>query len=139
MGVFLVPFAHRCKTVAGKTVHTLRILLEGDRLWCEDAVEAALAENGLVPKAMHAVTFEGKSCVLAHIDTTKTDMGSMYSAEELEPTDKTTHRWCTYHIIMQNGAPWLPPPTDLPFSHPLFVHILKACDVDYLNGDLRSS
>ena len=101
MGVLLVPFTYRCKTVAGKTVHTLRILLEGDRLWCEDAVEAALAENGLVPKATHTVTFEGKSCVLAHIDTTKTDLSSMYSAEELVPTDKTTHRWC---IIPRNYA-----------------------------------
>jgi hypothetical protein len=145
--MYLIPFVHRQGTLAGKTVHTLRILLEGDHLWYEEAVEAALEENGLVPKTLHAQTLEGKSCVLAQIDTTKTDITTMYSAEELEPTDKTTHKWVTVHLLFQNGTLWLPPPSDLAFSplspsttHSLLVErILKACDVDYLNGGLRSS
>lgn len=142
--MYLVPFVHRQSTLAGKTVHTLRILLEGDHLWYEEAVEAALEENGLVPRALHAQTLEGKPCVLAPIDTTKTDISSMYSAEELDPADKTTHRWVTVHLLFQNGQLWLPPPSDLAFaplsSFTLFVErILKACGVDYLNGGLRSS
>jgi hypothetical protein len=130
--MYLVPFVHRQSTLAGKTVHTLRILLEGDHLWCEEAVEAALEENGLVPKTLHIQTLDGKPCVLAPIDTTKTDITSMYSAEELEPTDKTTHRWVTVHLLFQNDQLWLPPPSDLAFAplppsttHTLFVQLCK--------------
>jgi hypothetical protein len=136
--MYLVPFVHRQSTLAGKTVHTLRILLEGDHLWHEEAVEAALDENGLVPKTLQTLTMEGKSCILAAIDTTKTDISSMYSAEELDSTDKTTHKWVTVHLLFQNGQLWLPPPADLAFyplsfssTRTLLVErILKACDVD---------
>jgi hypothetical protein len=147
--MYLIPFVHRSSTLAGKTVHTVRILLEGDRLWHEEAMEAALEENGLVLKALESfpiLTLEGKSCVLAAIDIEKTDLSSMYSAEELDSADRETHRWCTFHLVFQNGALWLPPPADLvfsplspPASQTLLQHILKACDVDYINGGRRSS
>jgi hypothetical protein len=130
--MYIVPFVHRQSTLAGKTVHTLRILLEGDHLWYEEAVEAALEDNGLVPKALHTQTLEGKSCVLVQIDTMKTDITTMYMAEELEPMDKTTHRWVTVHLLFQNDQLWLPPPADLAFAplspsmtHTLFVQLCK--------------
>lgn len=149
--MYLIPFVHRSGTLAGKTVHTVRILLEGNRLWCEEAMDAALEENGLILKTMDAsslpiLTLEGKSCVLAAIDVNKTDLSSMYSAEELDSGDKETHRWCTFHLVFQNSAMWLPPPADLvfpplspPASQTLLQHILKACDVDSINGGHRSS
>ena len=141
--MYIVPYVHRVSTIGDKIVHTIRILLEGDRLWSEDAPEAALEENGFVSKITRTKLVEGHQCFFADIDSNKTDLASMYSAEELDPADKDTHRWCQFHLITTaSGAFWLPPPADLVFAplsaRSLFVRILKPCDVDYLNGDYET-
>jgi hypothetical protein len=142
--MYLIPYlcsvAH---TITGKSVYTVKILQEGLKAWQEadSAIRQALDENGLSHTGVPLVTtLEGHPCTFVAIDSTRTDLGSMYSAEELPSTDTETHRWHTYRLLTNtaDNSLWLPPPPDATL-HPFSLlgvlrHILKARGVDLVNG-----
>ena len=144
--MYLLPYT--CNIIrhpSGKTIYTLRILQEGDAVWQETDTSEALKENGLVSLHTPCLDFvEGHACLFVPIDETRTDLSSMYTAEELDPSDKETHRWCTYRLIVNtaDNSLWLPPPPDAtiaPFTLAgVLRHILKACGVELLNGGWSS-
>lgn len=143
--MYLIPFVFSVAHLPiGKTVYTIRVLREGNHAWQETDAVLALEENGLVPllssSSSTPIRLEEHDCLFVRIDPTRTDLSLMYSDEELDPADTETHRWCTYRIV-QNTADkslWLPPPPDAtldPFSlGGVLRHILKACDVELVNG-----
>lgn len=143
--MYLIPYVYSAQhTLASKTIYTVRILQEGVGAWQENEedVAEALEANGLLTTgALTPAAVEGHACVCAAIDLSRTDLNAMYCAEELPPTDTTTHRWHTYRLITNtaDNSIWLQPPADAtvaPFSLlGLLKHILKARGVDLVNGD----
>jgi hypothetical protein len=144
--MYLIPFVFSVAHLpVGKTIYTIRVLQEGDHVWQETDVALALEENGLVPLSSFSsssapIRLEEHDCLFVRIDPKRTDLSLMYSEEELDPADKETHRWCTYRIVQNTGDKtiWLPPPPDA-ILHPFSLggvlrHILKACDVELVNG-----
>jgi hypothetical protein len=137
----LFPYVYSVQIRANKQVHVIRILQEGCNAWEETDAAAALEENGLFALTPPVINvLGGKSCMFVAIDPARTNLSSMYSAEELPATDTETHRWCTYRVITHgtDGTLWLPLPVDAvipPFPlGEVLRSILKAHGVELLNG-----
>lgn len=143
--MYLIPYVYKvAPLLSGKTLYTVQILQEGTGAWQENEedIAEALEANGLFTTgALAPVALGGHACVCAAVDLSRTDLSAMYSAEELPPTDTTTHRWHTYRLLTNtvDNSIWLPPPPDAtvaPFPLlELLRHILKARGVDLVNGD----
>lgn len=115
--MILVPFTHTSVLKNKKTVHTIRLLLEGGQQWWqEDAdIQTVLELNDLV--ALHEFVEGDKHYI--HIDSTKTPMDSMYDWREC-PVNSDTLCWRTYHLLLQEDTePWIPP------SDPLLKCVLE--------------
>jgi hypothetical protein len=102
--MILVPFTHTSVLKNKKTVHTIRLLLEGgQRFWQEEAdIPVVLELNELVPS--HQFTEEDKHYV--QIDSIKTNMESMYDWRECA-VDSDLLCWRTYHFILDGSVPWI--------------------------------
>jgi len=113
--MILVPFTHTSVLKNKKTVHTIRLLLEGgQRFWQEEAdVQTVLELNELVALQQ----FAGDDKHYVQIDTTKTPMDSMYDWREC-PFDTDLLCWRTYHVILDGDQPWIS------FSDPILQCVL---------------
>ena len=116
----LVPYTYSSLRRNEKVIHTIRILMEGNKIWQEadmaDPLQNALEPNGLlVTKSF----FEANHHYF-QIDETRTDMASMFEYRECEP-DTDILCWSTFHLITNEaGEPWF----DVPYS--FLRTILKA-------------
>jgi len=119
--MILVPFTHTSVLRNKKTVHTIRLLLDGgQRFWEEDAeIQTVLELNELVAQTH----FVEDNRHYVQIDPIKTSMDSMYDWREC-PLDTDQLCWRTYHVILDGSDPWIS------FTDPLLkcvlVPILKA-------------
>uniref|UniRef100_A0A6C0K123 Uncharacterized protein n=1 Tax=viral metagenome TaxID=1070528 RepID=A0A6C0K123_9ZZZZ len=119
--MILVPFTRTTVLKNKKTVHTIRLLLEGgQRFWEELAdVKTVLELNELV--ALHQFVEGDKHYI--HIDSKATRMESMYDWREC-PAHSDTLCWRTYHVLLQEDMePWIPPSD--PLLKCVFEPILK--------------
>jgi len=119
--MILVPFTHTSVLRNKKTVHTIRLLLEGgQRFWEEEAdIQTVLDLNELVARTHF--TEDNKHYV--QIDRTKTPMDSMYDWREC-PLDTDQLCWRTYHVILDGDDPWIT--VSDPLLKCVLVPILKA-------------
>jgi len=119
--MILVPFTHTSILKNKKTVHTIRLLLDGgQRFWEEEAdVHTVLELNELVAQT-HFV--EGNKHYV-QIDVTKTSMDSMYDWRECA-INSDQLCWRTYHVILDGTEPWIS--VGDPLLKCVLVPILKA-------------
>jgi hypothetical protein len=102
--MILVPFTHTSVLKNKKTIHTIRLLLEGGyQFWQEEAdIPVVLELNELVPANQFT---EGDKHYI-HIDSVKTSMDSMYDWREC-PVTSDQLCWRTYHVILDGTDPWI--------------------------------
>ena len=109
--MILVPFTHTSVLKNKKTVHTIRILMEGGQtLWTEEApVDSVLELNELTTKGR----FMANDMQFLHIDELATNMDTMYDWRELEATSDTLC-WRTYHVLLDEAnEPWIQIPDSI--------------------------
>jgi len=100
--------------------------MEGSQIWTEgnltDPFVEALEPNGLFMKR----AFQIKDHSYFQIDLDKTNMESMYTYKECEPSTDILS-WHIFHIITDaKGSLWI----DIPLAHSYLEPILKAHYVD---------
>ena len=103
--MILVPFVHTSVLRTAKTVHTIRLLLEGGhRFWQEETpVSIVLELNELVAERQFTSGDKYYIC----INTEATNMESMYDWREC-PINSDTLCWRTYHILLtEEESPWI--------------------------------
>jgi len=116
----LVPYTYSSLKRNKKVIHSIRVLLEGNKIWQEsdmvDPIRTALEPNGLV---VSNDFLEGEHHYF-QIDERQTDMASMFDYKECEP-DTDILCWNTFYIITnETGNLWF----DIPY--PFLITILKA-------------
>jgi len=119
----LLPYTYSSLKRGDKLLHILRILMEGKQIWTESSVLTNPIQEALEPNGLYVQqTFEHQSDHYFCLDTTKTDIKSMYDYKECEPnTDMLC--WNIFYIITDlNGIPWI----DIPKEHTYLKPILKA-------------
>lgn len=116
----LVPYTYSSLKRNEKVIHTLRVLLEGNKIWQEsdliNPIQNALEPNGLLVTKSFLETDHH----YFQIDETRTDMTSMFEYRECEP-DTDILCWNTFYLITNEaGELWF----DVPY--PFLRTILKA-------------
>jgi hypothetical protein len=117
----LVPYTYKSLKRLAKQIHTIRVLMEGNHIWTEEAILADPIQQALQPNDLYVQTsFSEKDLHYFQIDVSRTDLTTMYDYKECDP-GTTTLCWNTFHIITdERGNPFI----DIPY---LFLStILKA-------------
>lgn len=109
--MLIIPYTHiSYSTPNSLIIHRIHILCQGgDIIWEEDEqnIIDILEPNGLFSSNIHIDS--SRNTYYADIDTTKTDMSSMYTWNELESTDKESLCWRTFTFVQtQDSSNWLP-------------------------------
>jgi hypothetical protein len=117
----LVPYTYESKKRLTKQIHTLRVLMEGNQIWTEEAVLVDPIQQALQPNGLYVQkTFSEKGHHYFEMDRSRTDLTTMYDYKECDP-DTMTLCWNTFHIITdERGQPFI----DIPY--PFLSTILKA-------------
>jgi hypothetical protein len=113
--MIIAPFTlAKNNTENNVTIYRIRILCMGGQYpWTEDEqpIEDILEPNGIYTKKVtNCKLSDGSLCALTEVDTQKTDMDSMYSWFEIEPTETETLCWRTFTFGMADKNVWLPIP-----------------------------
>lgn len=111
--MIVAPFSVvKSKTPAGITVYRIRLMCQGGKTpWTEEQqpIDDVLHPNGIFAKKTKKVTLTNKQeCILAEIDTNKTDMSSMYDWHEIDVNDSETLCWRTFTVGLSGKTVWLP-------------------------------
>jgi len=118
----LVPYTYQVQKRLQKQIHTIRILMEGTRIWTEsdlqsDPVKGALEPNGLFVER----AYQDSDLHFFLIDAVKTDLSSMFDYRECEP-DTEILCWNTFYLITEDYGSWI----NIPDAAPFLSTILKA-------------
>jgi hypothetical protein len=106
--MYIVPYLHKVTEKHGRTIHVIDLLTDGgQRLWSEaegtDIHADVLEPNSLVLKEMK----QEASYHYLSLDSSKTDIASMYKWSEC-PVDSDMLCWRTFYIIEDsNLSPWI--------------------------------
>ena len=109
--MYIVPYVCVSKTIHGRTIHSINVLVQGGTtLWEEtsDPIKA-LESNDIYS---HTTMQEGTDYYYAQVDTSRTNMDSMFNWTELPLSDKDTLGWRTFFYISDesNSRPWITVP-----------------------------
>ena len=102
----------KSKTDKGITVYRIKLLCQGgEQPWTEEEqpIEDVLEPNGIFSKSVHAFKMNDTRCMLVEVDTTATDMSSMYTWQELKRSDKENLCWRTFTFGISGSTIWMPP------------------------------
>ena len=131
--MIVAPFTYsKTQTTNGIYIHRIRLLCQGGQTpWSEDSqpIDDILQPNGIYTKGTHTIELPtGQSCVLAEVDTQKTDMTSMYTWHEIEPSDSEMLCWRTFTFGTSGTHIWLPQPNTECFAtiheiYKIYAHI----------------
>jgi len=117
----LIPYTYESLKRLTKQIHTIRVLMEGNQIWTEEAILADPIQQALQPNDLYVQRdFSEKDLHYFQIDCSRTDLTTMYDYKECDP-GTTTLCWNTFHIITdERGNPFI----DIPY--PFLSTILKA-------------
>lgn len=123
--MIVAPFIYTThKTSKDIQIHRINLLCQGGKHpWVEETqpIEDVLEPNGIYTKKTMTVTLpSGETCILALVDTKKTDMTSMYSWHELDIQDEDNLCWRTCTFGTSGPTLWLSYPNNK------FTHIIEA-------------
>jgi hypothetical protein len=115
--MIVAPFTYTSsQTQKGIQVHRINLLCQGGKQpWVEEnqPIEDILEPNGIFTKQTTVIVLSGgEKCVLALVDTKKTDMTSMYSWHEIDIKDEENLCWRTFTFGTSGSTMWLPYPKD---------------------------
>lgn len=101
------------KTNKGICIYRIKLLCQGgEQPWAEEEqpIEDVLEPNGIFSKTVHSSIVNNTKCMFVEVDTTSTDMNSMYTWHELERSDKENLCWRTFTFGISGQNMWLPLP-----------------------------
>lgn len=112
--MIVAPFSIvKSQTPAGIIIYRIRLMCQGGKIpWIEEsqAIDDILHPNGIFAKKIHKSTINiNQECILAEIDTCKTDMTTMYDWHEIDANDQETLCWRTFTFGVSGKTVWLPP------------------------------
>jgi hypothetical protein len=109
--MYIVPYACVSKTIHGRTIHSINVLVQGGTTLWEETSDpiTALESNDIYS---HTTMQEGTDYYYAQVDTTRTNMDSMFNWTEMPLSDKDTLGWRTFFYISDesNSQPWITVP-----------------------------
>lgn len=112
--MIIAPFSIvKSQTPAGITIYRIRLMCQGGKMpWMEESqpIDDVLHPNSIFAKNTNkTIINNSQECILAEIDTHKTDMISMYDWHEIDVNDYETLCWRTFTIGLSGKTVWLPP------------------------------
>lgn len=111
--MIVAPFSIVKNQMSNITLYRIRLMCEGGKMpWMEEShdMDDILQPNGIFAKTTRKITINNnQECVLAEVDTCKTDMASMYDWHEIDSTDNETLCWRTFTFGISGKTLWLPP------------------------------
>lgn len=115
--MIVAPFTYTTyETSKGIEIHRITLLCQGGKQpWIEETqpIKDVLEPNGIFTKKSTTIALtNGDKCVLALVDTKKTDMSSMYSWHELDIKDDENLCWRTFTFGTSSSTQWLWFPKD---------------------------
>lgn len=115
--MIVAPFTYTTfQTEKGINIHRIQLLCQGgSQPWVEEAqpIKDVLEPNGIYSKQTTEIKLpNNQNCVLALVDTKKTDMSSMYTWHELDINDEENLCWRTFTFGTSGQTLWLPFPND---------------------------